>query len=68
MATAKAEVLTYIQSLPDNITIEDIIYHLYVKAEIQKGQQDIVDGRVIKHAEVLKLVDQWLRSAGPSEH
>lgn len=67
MATTKADVLTYIQSLPDNITIEDIIYHLYVKAEIQKGQQDIAEGRVKKHSDVLKLVDQWLKSAGLSE-
>jgi len=35
--TAKQEVRSLLQKLPDNCTLEDIQYHLYVIEKINKG-------------------------------
>jgi hypothetical protein len=37
MNTVKEEVKTLLEKLPDDCTIEDIQYHLYVLEKIQKG-------------------------------
>lgn len=37
MGTAKAEVESLLKKLPDDCSIEDIQYHLYVLEKVQKG-------------------------------
>lgn len=37
MRTAKEEVRNLLESLPDNCSIEDIQYHLYVAEKINRG-------------------------------
>ena len=51
MKTLKQNVEQMIRSLPDDSTVEDIQYHLYVLDKIQKGQQAIRDGQGISHEE-----------------
>ena len=34
-----------LRRLPDDATLEDIQYHLYVLEKIRKGQDDIAEGR-----------------------
>lgn len=38
MQTAKQEVETMLQQLPDDSTFEDIHYHLYVLEKIKRGE------------------------------
>jgi len=40
-----------IQSLPENCTLEDIQYHLYVREKVEAGLQAIEDGKVISEKE-----------------
>ena len=49
-----------IRNLPDDSTAEDIQYHLYVLDKIQKGQQDIRDGKGISHEEVKARLSKWI--------
>lgn len=37
MATAKDEVKSLLDKLPDDCTLEDVQYHLYVAEKIQRG-------------------------------
>lgn len=37
MATAKEEVRSLLDKLPDDCTLEDVQYHLYVAEKIQRG-------------------------------
>lgn len=37
MATIKDEIKSLLDKLPDNCTLEDIQYHLYVAGKIQRG-------------------------------
>lgn len=60
MASAKQEVIELIQSLPDDSTLEDIQYHLYVRQKVLRGLRDVDDGRFETQEDVEKRMDQWL--------
>ena len=56
----KAEAMRLIQSLPDDCTIEDIQYHLYVLDRLSQAEKDIDEGRLIPHEEVKRRFAKWL--------
>jgi len=57
----KKEVISLIKDLPDNITLDDIIYHLYVKQKLLKAKKYIAQGRTYSHEEVKKMAEKWLK-------
>ena len=52
MQTAKEEVIDLLNQLPDDSTLEEIQYHLYVRQKIQRGLQDVDQGKVQTQEEV----------------
>lgn len=60
MQTAKQEVQDLLQEIPDDATLEDIQYHIYVKQKIAQGLADVRAGRVISQEEVEKRFARWL--------
>ncbi len=60
MQTAKEEVQQLLQDLPDDATLEDIQYHIYVKQKIAQGLADVRAGRVLSQEEVEKRFARWL--------
>lgn len=61
---AKETVRALLERLPDDCTIEDVLYHLYVLQEVERGRADIAAGRVIPHAQVAdELRRKWLLGA-----
>ena len=58
-ATAKEEVIDMIRRLPDGATFDDIEYHVSVMAGIQRGIQDVEEGRTVTQAEVERLMEEW---------
>jgi len=57
----KQRVRTLLEQLPDDCTIEDIQYHLYVIERIERGLADAEAGRVIPHEQVAReLREKWL--------
>ena len=60
MKSLKQNVEQMIRSLPDDSTVEDIQYHLYVLDKIQKGQQAIRDGKGISHEEAKARLSKWI--------
>jgi predicted transcriptional regulator len=60
MTTAKDEVRKILDSLPEEASLEDIQYHLYVLQKIEQGRADIREGRVIGHDEVEQRMARWL--------
>ena len=60
--TVKEMAKNLIDTLPEDTTIDDIIYALYVRAKIEQGLNEIEDGKGIPHEEVKKkLYDKWVR-------
>ena len=60
MKTAKEEVKTLLEKLPDDCTIEDIQYHLYVLEKIQKGIDRAEKEGTISHEEAKKRLSKWI--------
>ncbi len=59
MQTAKEEVSNLLEGLPDDCSLEDIQYHLYVLQKIEKGLKDVKDGRVYTQDEVEKRMSKF---------
>ncbi len=60
MKTAKDEVRELLANLPDDASLEDIQYHLYVRQKIQRGLAAAEQGRTIAHEEVVRRMSRWL--------
>jgi hypothetical protein len=59
--TAKETVRALLERLPDDCSLDDVLYHLYVVQAVGEGLGDSVAGRVIPHAEVAaELRRKWL--------
>jgi predicted transcriptional regulator len=67
MSTVKEEAIAVIQSLPDDCSYEDIQYHLYVRAQVERGIRDVEAGRVVSREEARKRIHEWLSSSGPKQ-
>jgi hypothetical protein len=61
MHSAKQEVRELLEHLPDDSSIEDIQYHLYVLEKIRRGQNDIRDGRHYSQAQAKERLSRWLK-------
>jgi predicted transcriptional regulator len=60
MATAKQDARKVLEKLPDEASLEDIQYHLYVLQRIERGREDAEAGRVVSQGEVERRLARWL--------
>ena len=60
----KEQAIELIRTLPDDCTLEDIQYHLYVRAKVGRGIKAIDEGRVVSQEEAEKKVKEWVKSSG----
>ena len=60
MQTAKQDVEHLLHQLPDDSTLEDIQYHLYVLEKIKRGQQAITDGKRYTSEEARERLGRWI--------
>jgi predicted transcriptional regulator len=60
MRTTKQEVSNLLNRLPDDCTLEDVQYHLYVLQKIERGLKDVEEGRIYTQEEVEKKMSKWL--------
>ena len=67
MSIVKEQVIDLIKSLPDDCTIEDIQYHLYVREKVERGIRAIDEGRIVPQEEAEKKVKEWLKSSGQNQ-
>ena len=60
----KAKVQELLARLPDDCSLEDVLYHLYVIQAIERGLADAEAGRTIPHEEVAdQLRRKWVLGA-----
>ena len=60
MQTAKQEVKKILAHLPEDCTLEDIQYHLYVIEKIQRGIEAAEKKCVVSQEEAEKHIGNWL--------
>jgi predicted transcriptional regulator len=56
----KAAVLKLLEQLPEEATLEEIQYHLYMLQKIKVGQEAVDTGHVIPHEDVMRELAGWL--------
>ena len=62
MLPAKEEVRSLLDQLPDDTSLEDIQYHIYVQQKIERGLNDVKSGNTLSEAEFDKRMSNWLES------
>ena len=60
MSTIKQDIEALVQRLPENCTIEEVQYQLYILEKIRRGAADADMGRVKTQEEVEERFSQWL--------
>ena len=60
MQKIKQEVGRLLNRLPDDCSLEDVQYHLYVLQKIEHGLKDAEEGRVYTQEEIEKRMAKWL--------
>jgi predicted transcriptional regulator len=59
--SAKQTVKALLDQLPDDCSIDDVLYHLYVVQAVERGQADVAAGRTIPHEQVeQELRRKWV--------
>ena len=59
MASTKQTVRAVLDTLPENCTLEDVQYQLYLRQRIAKSQAAAAEGQVVSHDEVKLRLAKW---------
>jgi predicted transcriptional regulator len=60
MLHAKQEVQQLLSQLPENVSFDDIQYHIYVRQKINRGIEDIEAGNTIAEEEFDERMSRWI--------
>jgi hypothetical protein len=60
MKAAKQEVLDILEQLPEDASLDDIQYHIYVRQKIDHGLEDVAVGRTLSEEEFEQRMARWL--------
>lgn len=60
MQTAKEEVIEVLSQLPNDVTLEEIQYRLYVRQKIQRGLKHAEEGKILTHEQVTTRMKKWI--------
>ncbi len=65
MPHTKETVKALLDRLPDDCSLDDVLYHLYVIQAVERGLEDVAQGRVIPHDVVAEtLRRKWQAGRG----
>lgn len=59
MSTAKEEVKALLDKLPDDCSLEDVQYHLYVVEKIRRGIERAEKEGTLSQENVERKLDKW---------
>ena len=60
MEGIKNQVIRMIESLPEGVTLDDIMAELYFKLQVDKGLKELDEGKEIPHEDVEAGFSKWL--------
>lgn len=49
-----------LEQLPDDTTLEEVQYRLFVRQKIEQGLADVEAGKVVSHEEAKRRMQKWL--------
>ena len=61
--STKEAVLDLVKKLPDDCSLDDIQYHLYVLQTVERGRAEVAQGKTVSHEQVKQeLWAKWLKN------
>ena len=60
MGKPKEELLQLLEKLPDDVSYEDIQYHIYVQQAVERGVDAVDQGRTVPSDEVERWMAKWV--------
>ena len=63
--TTKETVRAILDRLPDNCSIDDVLYQLYVVQAVARGDADVAAGRTVSHEQVDADLRRKMAAAAP---
>jgi hypothetical protein len=67
MATLKEKLQEIVAALPDDCTMEDFRWQLYLRQKMEASERAIEEGRVHTYEEAREIVKSWRKSYGPTQ-
>ena len=60
----KQTALKMIEQMSSDASLEDIMYELYFRQRVDRGLQELDDGKTVSHQKVKQSIAKWLQSSG----
>lgn len=60
MKSAKQEVREILDQVPDDATLEEIQYRIYVRQTVDRGLEDVKSGKTVSQQEMESRMARWL--------
>ena len=57
-AVVKRDVIDLVNALPDSVSWDDVMYHMYVRQKIERGKQEAREGKGYTSDEVRRLLSE----------
>lgn len=56
---SKQTALKIISRMPDDASLEDIMYELYFRQRVDRGLRELQEGKTLSHQEVKRSLAKW---------
>lgn len=60
MSGIKQQIIKLVSSMPDDVTLDEVMAELYFKKKIDTGLKELDQGKGIPHKQVEKRMSKWL--------
>jgi len=57
--TIKDQIISFIKTLPDDVTLEDIMYHLYVREKIFRRIKEADECKKVSNEKTKEIIEKW---------
>ena len=57
--SVRDRVLRAVREMPPDVTYEDVLEHVYMIQKIERGRQQIADGKGVSHEEAKRRIKRW---------
>ena len=61
MPSTKESAIDFIKNLPDNLSVEEIAYKLYINEKLNKAQKQMENGNFVTHEDAKEWMKKWLK-------
>jgi len=63
----KAAAQNILDNMPDDASLDDLMYAMYVRKKIERGLRDIEAGNTVSHTDMKRDIAAWRESIGPMQ-